>query len=91
MEQGDLRGALQLYHDQIQLEHQLRSEDPSNTEPSPLPGYNMALSRQLQGDLPGPFDRTIMIQENRHRVIACNHRLGAQADARDCNDRDRSR
>jgi eukaryotic-like serine/threonine-protein kinase len=59
MEQGDLRGALQLYHDQIQLEDQmeredpLRSADPSHTQPSPLPGYNIALIQQLQGDLAG--------------------------------------
>jgi DNA-binding winged helix-turn-helix (wHTH) protein/Tfp pilus assembly protein PilF/TolB-like protein len=51
MERGDLRGALQLYQDQMQLQNQLQSEDSRNTGPSPLPGYNIALIRQLQGDL----------------------------------------
>jgi len=53
MEQGDLRGALQLYQDQMQLQEQLQAEDSSNTGPSALPGYNIALIRQLQGDLVG--------------------------------------
>jgi eukaryotic-like serine/threonine-protein kinase len=51
MEQGDLRGALQLYQDQAQLQHQLQSEDSRNTGPSALIGYNIALIRQLQGNL----------------------------------------
>jgi eukaryotic-like serine/threonine-protein kinase len=53
MEQGDLPGALQLYQEQVQLQAQLQSEDSRNTGPSPLPGYNIALIHQLQGDLPG--------------------------------------
>ena len=53
MEQGDLRGALQLYQDQVQLQDQLQSEGSSHTGPSALPGYNIALLRQLQGDLAG--------------------------------------
>ena len=53
MEQGDLRGALQLYQEEVQLQDQLQSEDSRNTGPSPLPGYNIALIRQLQGDLAG--------------------------------------
>jgi eukaryotic-like serine/threonine-protein kinase len=53
MEQGDLRGALQLYQEQVQLQEQLQSEDSRNTGPSALPGYNIALIHQLQGDLAG--------------------------------------
>jgi DNA-binding winged helix-turn-helix (wHTH) protein/Tfp pilus assembly protein PilF/TolB-like protein len=53
MEQGDLRGALQLYQEQVQLQNQMQSEDSRNVGPSPLPGYNIALLRQLQGDLAG--------------------------------------
>ena len=53
MEQGDLRGALQLYQEQVQLQNQMQFEDSRNIGPSPLPGYNIALLRQLQGDLAG--------------------------------------
>jgi eukaryotic-like serine/threonine-protein kinase len=51
MEQGDLRGALQLYQEQVRLLDQLQSEDSRGL--FALPGYNMALIRQLQGDLVG--------------------------------------
>jgi DNA-binding winged helix-turn-helix (wHTH) protein/Tfp pilus assembly protein PilF/TolB-like protein len=53
MEQGDLRGALQLYQDQVKLQEQLQSEDSRHSGPSALPGYNIALIRQFQGDLVG--------------------------------------
>jgi DNA-binding winged helix-turn-helix (wHTH) protein/Tfp pilus assembly protein PilF/TolB-like protein len=53
MEQGDLRGALQLYQDQVQLQNELQSADSRNTGPSAIAGYNIALIRQLQGDLVG--------------------------------------
>ena len=53
MEQGDLPGALQLYQDQVRLEDQLQSEDSRKIGTHPLPGYNIALIRQLQGDLAG--------------------------------------
>jgi tetratricopeptide (TPR) repeat protein len=44
MEQGDLRGAIQLYEEQLQL------GEPDTTK-NPLPVYNIALLRELQGDL----------------------------------------
>jgi eukaryotic-like serine/threonine-protein kinase len=53
MEQGDLRGALQLYQNQVQLQDQLQSEDSRHTGPSALTGYNIALIRQFEGDLAG--------------------------------------
>jgi eukaryotic-like serine/threonine-protein kinase len=53
MELGDLSGALQLYQEQIQLQNQMQSEDSRNVGPSALTGYNIALVRQLQGDLVG--------------------------------------
>ena len=46
MEQGDLRGALQLYQEQLQL------GDPVSTR-NPYPVYNIALLHQLQGNLAG--------------------------------------
>jgi tetratricopeptide (TPR) repeat protein len=46
MEQGDLRGALLLYEGQLQL------GDPASDR-NPYPVYNIALLRQLQGDLEG--------------------------------------
>jgi DNA-binding winged helix-turn-helix (wHTH) protein/tetratricopeptide (TPR) repeat protein len=50
MEQGDLRGALQLYQEQLQLTEQLQLADaPSGL--SALTGYNIALIREFQGDL----------------------------------------
>jgi DNA-binding winged helix-turn-helix (wHTH) protein/tetratricopeptide (TPR) repeat protein/TolB-like protein len=51
MEQGDLRGALLLYREQVQLLDQLQSEDSKRL--FALPAYNVALVRQLQGDLVG--------------------------------------
>jgi eukaryotic-like serine/threonine-protein kinase len=53
MEQGDLQGSLQLYHDQLRLEDQLQSENSGRIGTSALPDYNIALIRQLQGDLVG--------------------------------------
>jgi eukaryotic-like serine/threonine-protein kinase len=53
MEQGDLPGALSLYKDQMELEDQLQLADSRNTGPSALPGYNIALIHQMQGDLAG--------------------------------------
>jgi eukaryotic-like serine/threonine-protein kinase len=53
MEQGDLRGALQLYQEQAQLTDQLQLADAPNSGLSALTGYNIALVRQFQGDLPG--------------------------------------
>jgi tetratricopeptide (TPR) repeat protein len=46
MEQGDLRGAIQLYEEQLQLWG-------ANAPQASLTGYNIALIRQLQGDLVG--------------------------------------
>jgi DNA-binding winged helix-turn-helix (wHTH) protein/TolB-like protein len=45
MEQGDLRGALQLYEDSRHL------GDPENGGGAALAGYNIALIHELQGDL----------------------------------------
>ncbi len=53
MDQGDLRGALQLYQEQLQLQSQAQSDDSRTTGASALAGYNIALIRQLQGDLVG--------------------------------------
>jgi eukaryotic-like serine/threonine-protein kinase len=64
MEQGDLRGALQLYQEQMQLEDQLQLADGQNSAPLPLPGYNIALIRQSQGDLASAkqgFERSLAI------------------------------
>jgi DNA-binding winged helix-turn-helix (wHTH) protein/tetratricopeptide (TPR) repeat protein/TolB-like protein len=46
MEQGDLRGAMHLYEEQLQL------GEPGTPE-NPYPVYNIALLRQLQGNLEG--------------------------------------
>jgi DNA-binding winged helix-turn-helix (wHTH) protein/TolB-like protein len=51
MEQGDLRGALQLYQEQLQLTDQLQLADAPNSGLSALTGYNIALIREFQGDL----------------------------------------
>ncbi|MGA3103497.1 MAG: winged helix-turn-helix domain-containing protein [Terriglobales bacterium] len=68
MEQGDLPGALRLYQDQLRLQGQLQSEDSRNLGTFALPGYNIALIRQLQGDLAGArqgFQQSLAVwQEN---------------------------
>jgi DNA-binding winged helix-turn-helix (wHTH) protein/tetratricopeptide (TPR) repeat protein len=64
MEQGDLRGALQLYQEQMQLEDHLQLADAGNSALSALPGYNIALIRQSQGDLANAkqgFERSLAI------------------------------
>ena len=45
MEQGDLRGALQVYEESLHL------WEPENVGSAALAGYNIALVHQLQGDL----------------------------------------
>jgi tetratricopeptide (TPR) repeat protein len=51
MEQGDLRGAIQLY------EEQMRLGDAANTENTALAGRGVAYVHQLQGDLAGAQQR----------------------------------
>jgi len=51
MEQGDLRGALELYQEQLQLAGQLQLLDAPSSGLSALVGYNVALIREFQGNL----------------------------------------
>jgi tetratricopeptide (TPR) repeat protein/TolB-like protein len=51
MEQGDLRGAFQLYQEKLQLTDQLQLAGAPNSGLSALTGYNIALIREFQGDL----------------------------------------
>jgi eukaryotic-like serine/threonine-protein kinase len=77
MEQGDLRGALQLYQEQVQLQDQLQLEDPPNSVMSALPGYNIALIRQLQGDMASAkqgLERSLAIWQKNN-----NHTFSAYA------------
>jgi len=64
MEQGDLRGALQLYEEQQRLTKELQLADAPDSGMSALTGYNIALIRQFQGDLPSAklgFERSLAI------------------------------
>lgn len=64
MEQGDLRGALQLYQEQQRLTEELQLADAPDSGLSALTGYNIALIRQFQGDLPSAklgFERSLAI------------------------------
>ena len=68
MEQGDLREALQLHQEQLQL------GDAANTENAALAGYGIAYVRQLQGDLAGAregFEQSLALwQEKSNRNAA---------------------
>ncbi len=58
MDQGDLRGAIQLYEEARQ------GRDPADTGYAALAGLNIALARQLQGDLVGArqgFEQSLAI------------------------------
>jgi eukaryotic-like serine/threonine-protein kinase len=57
MEQGDLRGAMHLYEEQLQF-------GQPGTPENPYPVYNIALLRQLQGNLEGAkqgFEKSLAI------------------------------